>query len=294
MAAAQMSPGSTVSLTRATKRFKSRDAVDGLSLFAQGGVTTLLGPNGAGKTTLLRGLATVHGFDDGIVQIDGLNPSNPRERTEIRRRVGYLPQDPAFSPHATSFDVVDYLAVLKGMHDRRPRHREVRRVLNEAQLIDRSSSKVKELSGGMRRRLGLAQALLGTPGLVLLDEPAAGLDPQQRLMLRDRISRLGTRCTVIQSTHLTEEAAAVSQMVHVMSEGRFVYSGPPAELAEMARGRVWLADESPPSSAHLAWRTADGRWRAVGAAPAGAELDEPTLEDAYLLLVGRGGLDAAA
>lgn len=279
---------STLAVHDLHKRFGARKALDGVSFSANSGVVALLGPNGAGKTTLLRILATVLRPDHGSVYVDGLDVTDVMQRTEVRHRLGYSPQAPAFADNATVFDVVDYFGIVKEHRNIRARHADVYRVLHEVGLSERARDKVKELSGGMRQRLSIAQAMLGVPGLVLLDEPASGLDPEQRLMLRDRLSRLGERSTVIVSTHLTEEAAAFAQALYVIDHGRIVYSGTPAGLIATARGRVWLAAEQPVlgSGARLSWRTPEGWYRCVGDAPAGAAFDEPTLEDAYLLLVG--------
>lgn len=141
--------------------------------------------------------------------------------------------------------------------------------------------------GGMVRRLGIAQARLGHPRLVVLDEPAAGLDPEQRLLLRDRLSSAGERSTVIVSTHLTDEAAAFSQSLYVMDAGRIVFAGTPSTLAALAQGRVWhaAAPPGPGPGVRRSWRTPEGSYRCIGDPPPGAALDTPTLEDAYLLLV---------
>lgn len=260
------------------------DALESVSLTALGGVVTILGPNGAGKSTLLRGVATVQRLSRGSVYVDGLDVTTDPERTEARRRLGYLPQDPRFAPRATVFDVVDYLAICKEHHDRRRRHREVRRVLDLVELGDRASDRVRSLSGGMVRRLGLAQAFLGSPRLLVLDEPAAGLDPDQRLRLRDLLSHLSTSATVLVSTHLTDEAAAVSKQVVVVAGGRTRFSGTPAGLAALAQGRVWSSEHAP-GQASRSWRQPDGTYRCIGSPPVGAALLDPTIEDGYLLLV---------
>jgi ABC-2 type transport system ATP-binding protein len=270
-------------------RFGTRAALDDVSLRAQGGVTTLLGPNGAGKTTLLRALASSLAVDEGQILVDGLDLGREPDRTEVRRRLGYLPQEPAFAPSVTVFDVIDYLAILKEHHDRRPRHVEVRRVLAEVGLTARSGDRVSTLSTGMRRRLGLAQALIGRPGLLLLDEPAVGLDPEERLGLRERIANLGADATVVLSTHLTDEAAAMSSTVLVLDEGRIRFTGSPAQLRAEARGRVWVGELHDPG-ALMSWRLPDGRYRSLGSPPPDAMVAEPTIEDAYLLLVGRRAL----
>jgi len=148
-----------------------------------------------------------------------------------------------------------------------------------------SGKRIRAVSGGMRRRVALAQALLGDPDLVILDEPTAGLDPELRLRFREIVSRIGEGRTVVLSTHQTEDVAAVCQQVVVLHEGRSLFAGTPAALIEQAAGRVWL-DETRGAGAQLAWRNGDGLVRNVGDAPAGAQMIAPTLEDAYLLLIG--------
>jgi ABC-2 type transport system ATP-binding protein len=260
-------------------------ACDGVTLRARPGVTGLLGPNGAGKTTLLRVLATVLAPQQGRVRLLGRDPADADERRDVRRRLGYLPQDPGYSRTFTAFELVDYVAVLKEMTDRRSRHDEVRRVLELVDLSDVHDRKVKALSGGMRRRLGLAQALLRDPELVVLDEPTVGLDPEQRLRFRDLVSRAGEDRTVVLSTHQTEDVAALCEHVVVVDRGRTLFAGSVPELVGAAAGAVWIDDVRDPG-ALVAWRLGNGTFHHVGAAPAGATLVPPTLEDAYLLLLG--------
>ena len=267
------------------KRFHGNRAVDGVTFDAGAGITGILGPNGAGKTTLLRMLATVLAPDSGEVRLLGRDPSRSEDRIPIRRRLGYMPQEPGFHRNFTAFEFVDYVAILKEMTERRRRHDEVRRVLDLVDLGDSSSTRIKALSGGMRRRVALAQALLGDPSLLILDEPTAGLDPTQRLRFREVISEIAARQTVMLSTHQTEDVAALCNRVLVMDHGRILFDGAPHQLSEMARGRVWIADDRDPD-AHLSWRTGEGRHRHIGNAPEAAELVEPSIEDAYLLLAG--------
>ena len=267
------------------KRFLRTRALRGVSMEIGPGITGLLGPNGAGKTTLLRILATVLAPDAGRLRLLGRDPARAEERLAIRRRLGYMPQEPGFHRHFTAFEFVDYVAILKEMTVRRARHDEVRRVLELVGLEDGMGRKLRALSGGTRRRVALAQALLGDPELVVLDEPMAGLDPEQRLRFREMVSALAERHTVVLSTHQTEDVAALCERVVVMTEGVIFFAGTPTELAALARGAVWLADERD-SAAHLSWRTGEGRHRNIGPAPELAELVEPTLEDGYLMLLG--------
>ena len=274
-----------VSLRGATKRFGRTRALDDVTFGAQPGITGLLGPNGAGKTTLLRVVATVLGLDRAEISVLGRDPARARERLAIRRQLGYMPQEPGFHRNFTAFEFVDYVAILKEMTDRRSRHAEVGRVIGLTGLDKVAHRKIKTLSGGMRRRVALAQALLGEPRLLILDEPTAGLDPEQRLRFREVMSRLGEESTILLSTHQTEDVAALCPRVVVMNRGRTLFEGTPRDLAAIARGSVWLSETRAPG-ARLSWRTGEGMHRNIGAAPQGAELVEPTVEDGYLLLLG--------
>jgi ABC-2 type transport system ATP-binding protein len=267
------------------KHYGATTALDSVDLEITVGVTGLLGPNGAGKSTLLRCLATALAPDAGTIRVGGLDPSVAAQRTEVRRRIGYLPQNPGLYPNFTAYDLLDYVAVLKEITDTRQRRAEVRRVLDDVELTDRAKTKVRRLSGGMRQRLGLAQALLGDPELVILDEPTVGLDPEQRMLFRALISRLGERRTVLLSTHQTEDVGALCERVVVMSGGRVVFEGSPRELAGVAEGQVWLSEQPPVGNASY-WRNADGLYRTIGRQPDGAEPARPSIEDGYLLLLG--------
>ncbi|MEO7269740.1 MAG: ATP-binding cassette domain-containing protein [Knoellia sp.] len=276
----------TAALTGVTKRYRGTTALNGVDLALRPGITGLLGPNGAGKTTLLRVLATVLAPDAGSVQLLGRSTSTPESLAEVRRRLGYLPQEMGFPRGFTGFAFVDYLAVLKEWTNRSARHDEVRRVLDLVDLGDVATKRVRALSGGQRRRVALAQALIGGPELLLLDEPTTGVDPEQRVSLRQVLSGAGERSTVLLSTHQTEDVAALCDRVVVLDQGSIRFDGLVLELVATAAGRVWLAD-GPDPVARASWRTGTGRYRMVGeAAPPGAQPAEPTLEDAYLLLLG--------
>lgn len=284
---------SNVSVDRIVKRFGSTRALDGVSFDAGAGITGLLGPNGAGKTTLLRVLATIMAPSSGEVRILDRNPASPRDRLQIRRGLGYMPQEPGFHRNFTVFEFVDYVAILKEMTDRRSRHAEVGRVLKAVGLGEVERRKIKALSGGMRRRVALAQALLGEPELLILDEPTAGLDPEQRLRFRETMSHLGEDRSIILSTHQTEDVAALCPRVIVMNHGKALFTGTPRELADVARGSVWLSPERA-MEARLSYRTGEGRYRNIGMAPTNADLVEPTVEDGYLLLLGEEAFVEAA
>jgi ABC-2 type transport system ATP-binding protein len=275
----------TIHLTGLAKRFGATVALAGIDLDIGPGVTGLLGPNGAGKTTLLRIAATVMAPDAGEVRVLGADPRTAEGRLEIRRRLGYLPQEPGYHQHFSAFDFVDYIAILKEWTDRAARHDEVRRVLSLVGLDAVMHKRIRKLSGGMRRRVAIAQSLLGAPDLLLLDEPTAGLDPEQRLRFRELLGAHAAGATVVLSTHQTDDVAALCQRVIVLLEGQVRFAGTPAELAAVAAGRVWLANDRD-SRAQLAWVTPDGKVRHIGDPPERAKKATPTVEDGYLLLAG--------
>lgn len=279
----------SVSLHGLTKTFGSMVAVDDVAIEFATGVTGLLGPNGAGKTTLMRIVATAMAADRGDLSVLGHDPGTAAGRLAIRRRLGYLPQEPGFHRNFSAFDFVDYVAILKEWGDRRARHDEVRRVLSLVGLDAVMHKRIGQLSGGMRRRVAIAQALLGGPKLLVLDEPTAGLDPEQRLRFRELLGTAAADATVLLSTHQTDDVAALCQRVVVLLQGRVAFAGTPVELAERAAGRVWLA-ASRDGTAELAWVTGDGRVRHIGTPPAGAELVPPSVEDGYLLLAGNAAV----
>ena len=248
------------------------------------GVVGLLGPNGAGKTTLLRLLATALAPTCGQISVFGLDPQIPEQRTAIRRKLGYLPQEVGFPRGFSAFSFVDYVAVLKEWTESAARHAEVRRVLDLVGLSGVATKRIRALSGGQRRRLALGQALLGSPQLLVLDEPTTGVDPEQRASLRAVLAEAARTSVVVLATHQTDDVAALCERVIVLDGGRIRYDGPVRELVRHAAGRVWLADEPDPD-ARASWRTGTGRYRNIAEfAPTDAELVEPSLEDAYLLL----------
>jgi ABC-2 type transport system ATP-binding protein len=269
--------------------YGATQALAEVSLALDRGITGLLGPNGAGKTTLLSVLATVAEPDAGQVSVFGLDPRDRSERVEIRRRLGYLPQELRYHRHFTAARFLDYIAILKEITDRRQRAEEVARVLAATGLEGHARKRIRTLSGGMRQRLGIAQALLGHPDLLILDEPTAGLDPEQRLRFRELLSDLPGDPLMVLSTHQADDIAAICPRVVVLLQGRVCFTGTPAELAATAAGRVWASGQRD-ERAHLSWRGGDNLWRNVGDCPPdGAEIIPPAVEDGYLLLAHAAG-----
>jgi ABC-2 type transport system ATP-binding protein len=278
---------STVELVGVGKRYGRTRALVDVDLSFDRGVTGLLGPNGAGKTTLLRIVATSIAADGGEVRLLGRDPHRSHaDVTAVRRELGYLPQELGYPSDMTAFGFLEYVAVLKEWNERERRSQEVRRVLEAVGLADQATVRISRLSGGQRRRVGLAQALLGDPRLLVLDEPTTGLDPAQRADLRRTLSAVGHRSTVLLSTHQTEDVAALCERVVVLAGGTVRFDGAVTDLVATAVGRVWLADE-PGDDSLVSWRTGTGRHHVVGGTqPLGADPTEPTLEDAYLLMLG--------
>jgi ABC-2 type transport system ATP-binding protein len=289
-----MASGAHVRVEGLRRSYGRVAALDGLDLELRPGITGLLGPNGAGKTTLIRILATLLAPSAGTVAVDGWRAERAPDRVEIRRRLGYLPQDLGLYPRFTAFEFVDYLAVLKELDDPADRHRRVRAALEAVELADVAGRRLRTLSGGMRRRVGIAQAIVADPDLLLLDEPTTGLDPEQRMRFRQLIARLGEHRTVLLSTHLVEDVAAVCTSVVVLWQGRARFTGTPSELRRLADGQVWSSPEDGPGAVS-SWRTESGAYRVLGPRPSpAAESAAPTVEDGYLLVTAWSRKEAAA
>jgi ABC-2 type transport system ATP-binding protein len=224
-----------VELTELTRKFGHTRAVAGVTLATGPGVFGLLGPNGAGKTSLLRMMATVLPPTSGTMRLLGRDPRGYGPRREIRRHLGYLPQSLGYYPGFTVAEFVEYFALLKDMPPRSV-PRAVAAAIEHVGLGDRARAKLRTLSGGMLRRAGIAQAIVNEPELLLLDEPTAGLDPEQRVAFRALLRDAGQRATVIVSTHLVEDVGAACSEVALMDQGKIVFHGTPGELTSRGEG----------------------------------------------------------
>jgi ABC-2 type transport system ATP-binding protein len=230
-----------VELTELVRRFGRTQAVAGVSLRAGPGVFGLLGPNGAGKTSLLRMMATVLAPSSGRMELLGRDPGENAQRREIRRRLGYLPQNLGYYPGFSVTEFVEYFALLKEMPPGQV-PTAVATAVQRVGLGDKRRSKLKTLSGGMLRRVGIAQAIVNDPELLLLDEPTAGLDPEQRVAFRGLLREMGERATVMVSTHLVEDVGAACTEVSLMNQGHVVFHGTPAELTARGEGSSAAGD----------------------------------------------------
>ncbi|MCP2329538.1 ABC-type multidrug transport system ATPase subunit [Hamadaea flava] len=230
-----------VEATELTRRLGRTQAVSGVTLSVGPGVYGLLGPNGAGKTSLLRMLATALPPSSGVLRLLDSDPADHRQRRYIRQRLGYLPQHLGYYPRFTVADFVEYFALLKEIPPTRV-PRAVAAAVERVGLGDRAKARLRTLSGGMLRRVGVAQAIVNDPQLLLLDEPTAGLDPEQRVAFRALLRDLGQTATVVVSTHLVEDVGAACSQVGLMDQGKIVFSGTPEELIRRGDGDGAVGD----------------------------------------------------
>jgi len=262
-----------------------------LDLTITDGVYALLGPNGSGKTTFMRTLATLLEPTTGTARVDGLDIR--RDRLAVRRLLGYLPQDFGFYPTLTVGEQLDYMALLCDLGSAANREQAVQRVMDEVNMAQYADRKMGNLSGGMRQRVGIAQALLNTPQLLIIDEPTAGLDPEERIRIRGLLAELGADRIVMLSTHIVADVEATADNVCVLRFGENLFTGRVEELIGRVRGKVWLVDIEPAELRQVkerytftaVYRTASGmkvRLLADEVDHAGARPAEPTLEDGYI------------
>ncbi|MFC4060093.1 ABC transporter ATP-binding protein [Planomonospora corallina] len=270
-------------------------ALDGLDLDVPTGMYGLLGSNGAGKTTLMRILAGLLKPTSGTVLVGGHDVTAPGGRLAVQRTLGYLPQDLGVYPDLTARRFLDYIALLKGLDSRSARRRRIGELLETVALTEDADRRLGGFSGGMLRRVGIAQALLADPRLLIVDEPTTGLDPEERIRFRTLLSRLAGDRTVLLSTHIVEDVAQTCRSIAVLAEGRAVFRGGVEELVSRARGQVWtVTTPGPaPSAGRIVSAVPDGagmRYRVVAAVPPdpSARPAEPSLEDGYLALMGAG------
>jgi ABC-type multidrug transport system ATPase subunit len=212
-------------------------ALDDVTLEVPRGMFGLLGPNGAGKSSLMRCIATLQIPTAGAIRFDGIDVL--ADPDALRRTLGYLPQDFGVYPRVSAQDMLDHLAVLKGIADRKERRATVEALLHQVNLWDVRKKALAGFSGGMRQRFGIAQALIGHPSLIIVDEPTAGLDPEERNRFLNLLAEIGENVVVILSTHIVEDVADLCPAMAIIASGRIITTGAPLDLIASLDGRVW-------------------------------------------------------
>jgi len=212
-------------------------ALDGVNIEIGKGMFGLLGPNGAGKSTLMRSIATLQTPTSGEIRFGDIDVIAEPEK--LRRTLGYLPQDFGVYPRVNAYDMLDHMAVLKGVASKADRKQTVEALLHQVNLWDVRKKAVAGYSGGMRQRFGIAQALIGRPQLIIVDEPTAGLDPEERNRFLNLLAEIGENVVVILSTHIVEDVADLCPRMAILAGGRILKEGAPAQLMADLKGRIW-------------------------------------------------------
>lgn len=212
-------------------------ALSDVSLSIPKGMYGLLGPNGAGKSSLMRTIATLQSADTGSIQFAGIDVLN--DPKALRKTLGYLPQDFNVYPRINAFDLLNHLAILKGMLNKKLRHETVNALLAHTNLYQHKDKAVSSYSGGMRQRFGIAQALIGDPKLLIVDEPTAGLDPEERNRFHNLLVSLGEEKVIILSTHIVDDVAELCPQMAVLAGGQILQTGEPLKLVDELQGQIW-------------------------------------------------------
>jgi ABC-2 type transport system ATP-binding protein len=283
-----------ITVSQLTKTYgKQVQALRGIDLEIGTGMFGLVGPNGAGKTTLMRILAGLLRPTSGKVSVLEKDVTTGRGKKAVKEMLGYLPQELGLYPDLSALEFLEYVAMLKGVTDKVERKKQLDEILELAGLTQDARRRLRTYSGGMKRRVGIAQALLGKPQLLIVDEPTSGLDPEERVRLRNLLAEMSTRCTVILSTHIVEDVSQSCNDLAVINLGQVLFRGSPGDLIAQARGHVWnLASTGERPDAGLTivatMQTHDGvLYRVVGNPSEASKAIpvEPSLEDGYIWLM---------
>ena len=227
-----------LNITKLSKRYDNGvQALDDVTLSIGAGMFGLLGPNGAGKSTLMRTLATLQEADAGSVMLDELDVL--KNKDGVRRVLGYLPQEFGLYPKSTAADLLDHFASLKGIADKKQRKQVVMDLLQQTNLHEARDKQLGGFSGGMKQRFGIAQALIGNPKLIIVDEPTAGLDPEERVRFHNLLAGIGENVIVILSTHIVDDVADLCRSMAIINRGRVLLTGDPLQLIAGAEGTIW-------------------------------------------------------
>lgn len=212
-------------------------ALNNINLEINNGMFGLLGPNGAGKSSLMRTISTLQEADSGSIMLDDLDMLKQKE--EVRKILGYLPQDFGFYPKVSAWDMINHFAILKGIANPKERKEVCEALLNQTNLWEARKRNIGDYSGGMRQRFGIAQALLGNPKLVIVDEPTAGLDPMERNRFHNLLSEIGENIIVILSTHIVEDVRNLCSNMAIMNQGQVLLYGKPAQTIDDMNSKIW-------------------------------------------------------
>lgn len=229
-----------ININNITKNYGKKQALSNINLSIKQGMFGLLGPNGAGKTTLMKILTTLISSNGGSFEICGISM---KDKKEIRNIIGYLPQDFSMYGSMTVYEAMDYIGVLAGI-DKKTRSIRIPELLEKVNLHNNKRTKVKAMSGGMRRRLGIAQAIMNDPKVLIVDEPTAGLDPEERVRFRNLLTELAQDRIVILSTHIVGDIEATCEAIAILNEGDIIYNGTVNQLIECTNGVIYTAEIS--------------------------------------------------
>ena len=270
------------------------EALKDVSLEITNGIFGLLGPNGAGKSTLMRTIAALQEADDGSIMLGDVDVA--KDKQALREMLGYLPQEFGVYPKVSAIDLLDHMAIMKGIADAKIRKEQVESLLYQVNLWESKEQKLGTFSGGMKQRFGIAQALLGDPKLIIVDEPTAGLDPMQRNRFHNLLSEIGENVIVILSTHIVDDVSDLCNDMAIILNGELKLSGKPLELIKKIEGKVWqgliekdvaetLEDDERLISKRLYMGKVKVRLLSDGEPMKGFKLNEPEIEDLYFATI---------
>ncbi|MGH2664352.1 ABC transporter ATP-binding protein [Flavobacterium sp.] len=228
----------TLTITNLSKRYPNGvQAIDDISLEISNGMFGLLGPNGAGKSSLMRTIAGLQQPDSGSIKFNGIDIlENPNY---IRQHLGYLPQEFGVYPKISAYRLLEHLAILKGIVNIKDRHEQILSLLQQTNLLEHKNKAVYTFSGGMRQRFGIAQALLGNPKIIIVDEPTAGLDPEERNRFNNLLSEIGENIIVLLSTHIVDDVRDLCTNMAIISDGKMILESKPDESIAVLNGKIW-------------------------------------------------------
>lgn len=295
MAPVSLKEKKVIEIKNLTKKYGKKVALNGISLQIDKGMYGLLGKNGAGKTTLMKILTTLKKPSGGEVYIEGISI---KQKKKIRKWIGYVPQEFSMYPNFTCYEMLDYLLLLEGVKDKWERDDRIYEALESVDLLEQVNFRVRELSGGMKRRLGIAQAIMSDPKVLIVDEPTVGLDPESRVHFRNLLRTLANDRIVLLSTHIVADIESTCDRIGILQSGNLIFDGDSNELLQLAKGHVWkvaftkeqwekeIADNGKILQSVQSIREQDGtiviRMISQNQPWSHAEETEPMLEDAYL------------